>query len=85
MGRRGSSLMRGNDPSSIALTASVSIAFIGRDTVSQHEPETENGAQEVPLVIMTHSASEGATQTAVAQIDTLPRVRPGTVRMRVLD
>ena len=41
-------------------------------SVIQHEPETENGAQEVPLVIMTHSAPEGATQTAVAQIDTLP-------------
>lgn len=54
-------------------------------SVIQHEPDEENGHQQVPLVIMTHTAPEGATQSAVDDIDRLEFVRPGTVRMRVLD
>jgi homoserine dehydrogenase len=54
-------------------------------SVIQHEPETDNDGEEVALVIMTHTAPEGAMKTAVTEIDRLPCVRPGTVRMRVLD
>ena len=61
---------------------------LGQHTISiasviQHE--RENGSAEVPLVIMTQTAPEGATQTAVAKIDKLDAVRSRTVRMRVLD
>jgi homoserine dehydrogenase len=58
---------------------SISIA-----SVIQHETEEgSNGI--VPLVIMTHNASEGAVRKAVQSIDTLKSVHPGTVRMRVRD
>ena len=39
----------------------------------------------VPLVIMTHETTEGATEAAVQEIDALPCVRPDSVRMRVLN
>ncbi len=51
-------------------------------SVIQHEAETEDGGP-VPLVIMTHEAREGAMQQAMAAIDRLAVVRPGSVRMRV--
>ncbi len=50
-------------------------------SVIQHEPVASN----VPLVIMTHAATEGAAADAVAEIDLLNSVSAGTVRMRVLD
>jgi len=54
-------------------------------SVIQHEPEEEgeNGATSVPLVIMTHTATEGCMSTAMEQIGRLSFVRPGSVRMRV--
>jgi homoserine dehydrogenase len=56
---------------------SISIA-----SVIQHDAErSEDGF--VPLVIMTHKATEGNVQSAVAAIDRLPAVRPVSVRMRV--
>jgi homoserine dehydrogenase len=48
----------------------------------QHETEEETHGV-VPLVIMTHSAAEGAMSGALAAINQLPCVHPGTVRMRV--
>ena len=51
-------------------------------SVIQHETEEEADGV-VPLVIMTHTASEGAMIRASAAIDELPCVRPGMVRMRV--
>ena len=57
-------------------------------SVIQHEPaeDAEPGAERVvPLVIMTHSALEGAAQAALAEIDRLRAVREKSVRMRVLD
>jgi homoserine dehydrogenase len=54
-------------------------------SVIQHEPEGTGDQQQVPLVIMTHTAPEGAMQKAVAAIDKLKSVRAGTVRMRVSD
>ena len=49
----------------------------------QHENEDESPS--VPLVIMTHSAPEGAMQNALQAIGVLASVHPGTVRMRVRD
>ncbi len=49
-------------------------------SVIQHD---EGEAGQVPLVIMTHSASDGAVQKALATIDRLGFVRAGSVKMRV--
>jgi homoserine dehydrogenase len=57
-------------------------------SIIQHEAEEdaeENADRFVPLVIMTHSASEGAAQDAIDEIDGLSCVRQKCVRMRVLD
>jgi homoserine dehydrogenase len=56
-------------------------------SVIQHETqEPGNGDKRlVPLVIMTHQASEGGMSQAMASIDRLPFVRPASVRMRVRD
>ncbi len=63
---------------------------LGRNNISiasviQHEPHSAGGSQQVSLVIMTHTATEGDTLAAVQEIDTLASVQPGTVRLRVLD
>jgi homoserine dehydrogenase len=61
---------------------------ISISSVIQHESEDETGEakeQIVPLVIMTHKASEGAAQVALEAIDRLDCVRHKSVRMRVLD
>ncbi len=63
--------------------------ILGRHQISiasviQHEAEQGSGGV-VPLVIMTHSAPEGAVSAAVQEIDGLPVVHAGTVRMRVRD
>jgi homoserine dehydrogenase len=62
---------------------------LGRHEVSiasviQHAPETADMTV-VPLVIMTHKTTEGATRRAVEEIDRLRCVRSASVRMRVLD
>ncbi len=62
---------------------------LGRHQISiasliQHEPQQGGEGGTVPLVIMTHQATEGGSQAAIQEIDRLPCVRPGSVRMRVL-
>ncbi len=63
--------------------------ILGRHNISiasviQHE--TEEGSDGiVPLVIMTHSATEGAMARAMQEIAQLAMVGPGSVRMRVLN
>ncbi|MFO0819185.1 MAG: homoserine dehydrogenase [Pirellulales bacterium] len=52
-------------------------------SVIQHEATADMGGY-VPLVIMTHVASEGAVDGAVREIDRLNVVRKGSVRLRVL-
>ena len=52
-------------------------------SVIQHEA-TDALDGYVPLVIMTHAASEGAAEAAVREIDQVKVVRAGTVRLRVL-
>ena len=53
-------------------------------SVIQHEPQPTEDAL-VPLVIMTHTATEGAAQRALDRIDRLESVRQKSVKMRVLD
>ena len=79
-------LMVDDDPGVLAQVTGV----LGRHQVSiasviQHELGDDSDARQVALVIMTHTAAEGAIAQAVAEIDKLPSVSPGTVRMRVLD
>jgi homoserine dehydrogenase len=63
--------------------------ILGRQKISiasviQHETEEEAGGM-VPLVIMTHSAPEGAVSQALTAIEQLSCVHPGSMRMRVRD
>ena len=63
--------------------------ILGRQHISiasviQHETEEEDD-NVVPLVIMTHSAPEGAMTESTDKIDRLSFVRGETVRMRVRD
>jgi homoserine dehydrogenase len=53
-------------------------------SVIQHEPGSNGDVDTVPLVIMTHIATEGDAQAAIREIDRLPCVRGRSVRMRVL-
>lgn len=62
---------------------------LGRQEISiasviQHETEQGTDAV-VPLVIMTHSATEGAMCRALEDMDVLSSVHPGSIRMRVRD
>jgi len=54
-------------------------------SVIQHEPEVQGEDELVPLVIMTHVASEGAAQSAIEEIDGRDYTLQKSVRMRVLD
>ena len=54
-------------------------------SVIQHAPDPNGDGSIVPLVIMTHMTTEGATAMAVEEIDRLPCVLQKSVRMRVLD
>ena len=69
--------------------------ILGRNQISiasviQHEPTTVESvlgtaANQVPIVIMTHQAPEGAAQKAVEQIQQLATVHGPSIRMRVLE
>jgi homoserine dehydrogenase len=54
-------------------------------SVIQHETEDEDASNAVPLVIMTHTSSEGNMAEAMKTIGQLASVHPGTVRLRVRD
>ncbi len=54
-------------------------------SVIQHETEEEDASNVVPLVIMTHTTSEGNVAEAMKSIGQLASVHPGSVRMRVRD
>lgn len=63
--------------------------ILGRQKISiasviQHETEEEAGGS-VPLVIMTHTAPEGAMSQALQTIDRHASVHGGSIRMRVRD
>ncbi len=55
---------------------------ISISAVVQHESKA---GQYVPVVVMTHEATDGAIAAAVAKIDQLKSIRGDTVRIRVLD
>jgi homoserine dehydrogenase len=57
---------------------------ISISSIIQHEASQDENGSVVPLVIMTHTVLAGATAAAVAEIDRLLCVRPGSVRLRVL-
>jgi homoserine dehydrogenase len=62
--------------------------ILGRNGISiasviQHNKDGTSGW--VPLVIMTHAATEGAMAAAFAMIERLPHVRPPSCRLRVYD
>jgi homoserine dehydrogenase len=57
----------------------ISIASV----LQQEADEAHNGDGIVDLVIMTHRAPEGAARRAVEEIDKLPSVHGGSVRLRV--
>ncbi len=65
----------------------ISIASVIQRELPPVNGEDESGGhgQDVSLVIMTHTASEGAAAAAVRRIDQLTAVRPESVRIRVLD
>jgi homoserine dehydrogenase len=54
-------------------------------SVIQHEPDHQGDVDTVPLVIMTHTVTEGDIQQAIREIDRLTCVRGESVRMRVLE
>jgi homoserine dehydrogenase len=60
---------------------SISIASV----IQRELTETDGQGDQVSLVIMTHTAREGAAQSAIEQIDRLDVVRGKSVRMRVWD
>jgi homoserine dehydrogenase len=54
-------------------------------SVIQHGSALNGATDTVPLVIMTHAATEGDAAVATQEIDRLPCIHGGSVRMRVLD
>lgn len=54
-------------------------------SVIQHAPDLDGELGTVPLVIMTHTATEGDSQKAITEIDQLDCVHGDSVRMRVLE
>jgi homoserine dehydrogenase len=63
---------------------------LGRNQISiasviQHEPDPNDPEQIVPLVVMTHQASEKAMRMAMQEINQFTTVRGEGVRLRVLD
>ena len=54
-------------------------------SVLQHEAPEDGDGTIVPLIIMTHTAQEGAVDAAMKAISEFGDVKPGSVRMRVLD
>jgi homoserine dehydrogenase len=64
--------------------------ILGRQQISiasviQHEPDSKVSSPGVPLVIMTHGATEGAVNQAVESLENLASIRQKIVKMRVLD
>lgn len=58
---------------------------ISIEAVLQHSLDPESPEQGVPLVVMTHKASEHAICAALDEVDQLKCVSPPTTRLRVMD
>ena len=67
------------------ITGAIGEHGISIASVIQHEPSPDGDANVVPLVIMTHTATESAAADALRKIDKLDCVKTSSVRMRVLD
>jgi homoserine dehydrogenase len=76
-----------NHPGTLAGIANVlSNHSISIASVIQHESESSGEKRElVPLVIMTHEASEGAAKLATTEIESLDAVEGSVTRLRVKD
>ncbi|MCP4885513.1 MAG: homoserine dehydrogenase, partial [Planctomycetaceae bacterium] len=87
MGRYYFRLQVANKPGSLASIATVLAKHgISIASVIQHESgETGEQRSPVPLVIMTHEASEGSAQNATNEIEALQEVTGPVVRLRVKD
>ncbi|MEM6468332.1 MAG: homoserine dehydrogenase [Planctomycetota bacterium] len=75
-----------NHPGTLAaITNVLADQGISIASVIQHESETSTNAEtkHVPLVIMTHEATEGGAALAAKRISELPAVQSSVVRMRV--
>ncbi|OYP33922.1 homoserine dehydrogenase [Rhodopirellula sp. MGV] len=74
-----------NHPGTLAAIANVlSEHSISIASVIQHDTDTSDDTNRmVPLVIMTHEASEGLAQQATEKLESLPVVRGAVVRLRV--
>lgn len=76
-----------NHPGTLAAIAAVLATHsISIASVIQHESESGGEQFElVPLVIMTHEASEGSAKLATAEIESLDSVKGTVTRLRVKD
>lgn len=76
-----------NHPGTLAAIATVLAKHsISIASVIQHESEVAGDAMDlVPLVIMTHDASEGAAKLATSEIESLDSVQGAVTRLRVKD
>ena len=64
------------------VTAALSRQSISLSSILQHEA---SGNENVPVVITTHVAREGAMQAALNEINALPTIAPPTVCLRIID
>ena len=86
MGRNYLRLPVANHPGTLASIAAVLAEHgISISSVIQHESEGLAQRDPVPLVIMTHAASEGAAREATRKIESLEAVTGSVVRLRVKD
>lgn len=75
-----------NEPGTLASIANVlSRHEMSISSVIQHEGTDERIQNPVPLVIMTHQASEGAARAATEAMESLESVTGPVVRLRVKD
>jgi len=73
-----------DDPGVLAqITGTLGRHGVSIASVIQHEPDSSNGGETVPLVVMTHEAPEGAAGRAAREIESLPTVLGSVIRLRV--
>jgi homoserine dehydrogenase len=85
VGRNYFRLMVANEPGTLGAIATVLAKHrISIASVIQHErADSRSPGSSVPLVIMTHEATEGAAQAATSEIESLPVVSGPVVRLKV--
>jgi homoserine dehydrogenase len=58
---------------------------ISINSIIQRESTPVGTSPHIPLIIMTHTTTEGALEMALAELEKSENVLPGCIRMRVLD